>query len=69
MPAVQDNVQQNNIQNDKIDILHKSNQSMYNDKSEIVMDNDHDEKECDDIRKEGETTSVSELDDTDIGQV
>ena len=42
-------------------------------KNEIVMDNDtttinNDEKECDDIGKKGETTSVSEQDDTDIGQ-
>ena len=65
--AVQHNVKHNNIQNE-------SNKSMYNNRNEIVMDNgttttNNDDKQCDDIRNEGETTIVSVLDDTDIGQV
>ena len=47
---------------------------MYNNKNEITMDNgattrNNDEKECVDIRKEGETIIVFALDDTDVGQV
>ena len=47
---------------------------MYNNRNEIAIDNGtttryYDEKECNDIRKKGQTTIVSEMDDTDIGQV
>ena len=73
---VQNNVQHNDLQNNIIDdnVSNESNESMYNNRNEIAMDHgtttkNIDEKECDDIRKEGETTIVSEMDDTDIGQV
>ena len=76
MIAVQHNVQQNNIQHNKINhaVSHERIQSMYNNRNEIAMDNDtitinNDEQECDYVRNEGETTIVSEVDDTDIGQV
>ena len=53
---------------------HQSNESMYNNRNQIAMDNgpniiNNDEKGCDNIGKKGETTIVSKLDDTDIGQV
>ena len=76
MFAVQHNVQPNNIQNNIIDydVSHESNESMYNNRNEHAMDItpttiNNKENECDDMRKGGDTTIVSELDDTDIGQV
>ena len=76
MVAVQHNVQRNSIQNDIIDhdVLHESNESMYNNINEKEMDNgititNNDQQECDDNRKEGETIIVSRMNDTDIGKV
>ena len=75
MLAVQPNVQHNNIQNNIINVSHESyNKSIYNNRNEIAADNgttirNVDKKECVDIRKEGETTIVSEMEDTDIGHV
>ena len=78
MIAVQHNVQHNNIQNNNNiiddDVSHESTESMYNNRNEIAMDigtltRKIDERKCDDIRKEGETTIASELDDTDMGHV
>ena len=78
MLVAQHNVQHDITPNNNIiDISHqshKSNESMYNNQNEIAMDTgtttrNNGENECDDTRKEGETIMVSELDDTDIGQV
>ena len=55
-------------------VSHESNESMYNDRNEMELDNgttarNNDKNECDDTRKEGEKPTVEELDDTEIGQV
>ena len=55
---VQVNIQHKNVPANIIDVSKESTESLYNNRNEIAMDNgtskiNNDEKECDDVRKEG----------------